>query len=76
MGFDMAHTGVLDTPFVTNGCTTHGLHLNSQGKRRHASDCSKNTWWPCVKCRQYSCNYPCYSLTFFSLKNTDMLNVC
>jgi hypothetical protein len=35
MGHDMAHIGVTDTAsFVRDDYTTHGLHLNSQGKRR------------------------------------------
>jgi hypothetical protein len=35
MGRDMAHIGVNDTDsFMRDDYTTHGLHLNSQGKRR------------------------------------------
>jgi hypothetical protein len=35
MGSDMAHIGFIDTAsFVRDDYRTHGLHLNSQGKRR------------------------------------------
>jgi hypothetical protein len=35
MGHDMAHTRVNDAAsFVRDNYTTHGLHLNSEGKRR------------------------------------------
>jgi hypothetical protein len=35
MGRDTAHIGVIDTAsFVRDDYTTHGLRLNSQGKRR------------------------------------------
>jgi hypothetical protein len=35
MGRDMAHIGVIDAAaFLRDDCTTHGLHLNSQDKRR------------------------------------------
>jgi hypothetical protein len=35
MGRDMAHIGVIDTAsFVRDDYTSHGLHLNSRGKRR------------------------------------------
>jgi hypothetical protein len=34
-GHDMAHSGINHTDsFVRDDYTTHGLHLNSQGKRR------------------------------------------
>jgi hypothetical protein len=35
MGCDMAHIGIIDVAsFVRGDYTTHGLHLNSRGKRR------------------------------------------
>jgi hypothetical protein len=34
MGRDTAHIGVTDTALVRDDYTTHGLHLNSLGRRR------------------------------------------